>query len=431
MTGRLRALAAALGLLMMWTVTPASAAGAQSPPAASQVVLGSSFHQIKGVGEVVASGDYLLLATAVSSPYEIPSWIVINQRLGTRTTLDSQCLLFGLGPPWALMGCPQTSNPYEARTYELYSLADGTRQTVTPAARLPQQCPQGDGETECASADAVGAHWIRWDASCYHCAITSLFQNIQTGELRADPTNATTFADLNSPALAHTTCPGVRLLRNFDSPGAVWGSLTTDGQFALATGTNNSVYLERCGTRMLRLLGNDSRPANPLASNDGAIVWQTLSRQNGLLLTSTQLNGLLLPSLQRFTIPLPSPIAKQPGLPSDPSAVAGLELTPDALYVRDESDGAIWQTASPTALPLNTSRPELTRSDNTITCRRGRWRDAVTFSYTWRVNSTAKKAAKPTLAIGETRKRRSVSCSVTASNAAGTTTASSAQLHVR
>ena len=36
------------------------------------------------------------------------------------------------------------------------------------------------------------------------------FQNIQTGELRGDPTNATTFADLNSPALAQTTCPGVQ-----------------------------------------------------------------------------------------------------------------------------------------------------------------------------------------------------------------------------
>ena len=40
------------------------------------------------------------------------------------------------------------------------------------------------------------------------------FQNIRTGELRGDPTNATTFADLNSPALAHRTCPGVQLMPN-------------------------------------------------------------------------------------------------------------------------------------------------------------------------------------------------------------------------
>jgi hypothetical protein len=126
MTGRLGALTAALALLMMWTATPASAGGAQNAPAASKVVLSSSFHQIRGVGEVVASGDYLLLATTVSTPDEIPSWTVINQRLGTKTALDPQCLLDGLGPPWALMSCPRTSNPYGAHTYELDSLADGT-----------------------------------------------------------------------------------------------------------------------------------------------------------------------------------------------------------------------------------------------------------------------------------------------------------------
>ena len=41
------------------------------------------------------------------------------------------------------------------------------------------------------------------------------------------------------------------------------------------------------------------------------------------------------------------------------------------------------------------------------------------------------KKLPPTLPVGKARKRRSVSCSVTASNAAGTTTASSAQLQVR
>ncbi len=68
-------------------------------------------------------------------------------------------------------------------------------------------------ETECAVANAVGAYWIRWDATCYHyCGEYYSFQNIQTGELLEDPSNATTFVDLNSSALAHTTCPGVRLL---------------------------------------------------------------------------------------------------------------------------------------------------------------------------------------------------------------------------
>ena len=67
MIGRRGALTAALGLLMMWIATPVPAAAAQNKPAASQVVLGSSFHQIRGVGEVLASGEYLLLATTVST----------------------------------------------------------------------------------------------------------------------------------------------------------------------------------------------------------------------------------------------------------------------------------------------------------------------------------------------------------------------------
>jgi hypothetical protein len=381
---------------------------------AGQVVLGSSFQPIRGVGGVVASGDYLLLSTSTG-------WIVINQRLGTTTALDPRCQVVGLGPPWVLLSCPQSSAPSGPGDVELYSLTDGTRQTVTPSSGLPPQCPQPDVETECAGAGAVGAYWIRWDASCYNCAVTSFFQNIQTGELRDDPTNATTFADLNSPALAHSTCPGVRLMRDLDSLVA-WGSLTPDGQFALVTGADNSVFLERCGTRMRRLLANGNTVASyALASNAGAVVWQAVT---------SQLNGLLLPSLQTFTIPLPSAIVKPPGSPED-VPVLGLTLTSDALYVRDGWAGSVWQAASPTALPLNTSRPELTRSGNTLTCRRGRWRNASRFSYAWRVNGTARRVAKPRLAVGKARKRRSVSCRVTASNAAGTTTASSAQLRVR
>ena len=63
-----------------------------------------------------------------------------------------------------------------------------------------------------------GRRWGRldwWVGTSYHHAPTEVyFQNIQTGELRGDPTNATTFADLNSPALAQTTCPGVQVMRN-------------------------------------------------------------------------------------------------------------------------------------------------------------------------------------------------------------------------
>jgi hypothetical protein len=61
----------------------------------------------------------------------------------------------------------------------------------------------------------------------------------------------------------------------------------------------------------------------------------------------------------------------------------------------------LWRTASPTALPLNTSRPTLTRLGNTLTCRRGGWRNARRFSYAWQVNGMANTDAKPRLTVGK------------------------------
>ena len=386
----------------------------------------SSFQPIRaGVWSAEASGDYLLSTIENGFTVRGIDPILSNDRTGTTTALAPQCDGDGLGSPWVLMSCPQTSDPYGPYDVELYSIADGTRQTVTPSRGVPLcPTPPPSAEDECASPDAVGAYWIRWDATCYHCADTYLFQNIQTGELRGDPTNATTFADLNSPALALKTCAGVRVMREFEGYSSPWGPLIPYGQFALAFGTDgqgNGAFLERCGTRMRRLLasGNTEFNGPPLASNARAIVWQAAPRR---------LSGLFLPSLQTFTLPLPSAVVTAQGFPvvSD-TRVYSLGLTSGALYALY---GTLWRTASPSALPLNTSRPRLTRSGSALTCRRGGWRNAVRFSYAWRVSGVANKAAKPTLAVGKTVTRRTVSCGVTASNAAGTTTAS-AQIYVR
>jgi hypothetical protein len=379
--------------------------------------LGSSFQPIRaGVGKVFASGDYLL--STISSG---PAAIVVNDSLGTTTALDPSCAAIALGPPWVLMNCPQASDPSGPYDLELYSLADGTRQTVTLSPGMPYcSSPPIDSEVSC-SAVAVGAYWIEWVASSYHHAPTEVyFQSVQTGELRGDPTNATTFADLNSPALAHPTCPGVQVIPNpsdtvFEG-GTAWGSLTPYGQFALAIGADGA-FLERCGRHMRRLLTSGSTDYSP-ESSGSAIVWQA---------APGRLTGLFLPSLQTFTIPLPSAVvASQAGYGQG----FALALTSGALYLH-ESGGTLWRTASPIALPANTSRPTLTRLGGTVTCRRGSWLNADRFSYEWRVNRTIEKDAKPTLALGKGSKRRSVSCGVTASNAMGTTTASSDQLYVR
>ena len=105
-----------------------------------------------------------------------------------------------------LSGESDQSGPYDL---ELYSLADATRQTVTLSPGMPYcSSPPIDSEVSC-GAVAVGADWIEWDGTSYHHAPTEVyFQNIQTGQLRRDPTNATTFADLNSPALAQRRVRG-------------------------------------------------------------------------------------------------------------------------------------------------------------------------------------------------------------------------------
>jgi hypothetical protein len=158
--------------------------------------------------------------------------------------------------------------------------------------------PPYDPEVDC-RADAVGADWIEWVASSYHHLSTSVyFQNIQTGELRRDPTDATTFPELSSPTLAQKTCPGVQLMPNSDPAYAMGlGPLTPEGQFAIAIGTGNNVFLERCGTQMRRLLANGNTAASSaLASNANVIVWQA---------TTSQLNGLFLPSPSDVYDPAP------------------------------------------------------------------------------------------------------------------------------
>jgi hypothetical protein len=205
----------------------------------------------------------------------------------------------------------------------------------------------------------------------------------------------------------------VRLTRNPDPGGPAWGSVTFAGPFAFVDSYGSSVILERCGTHMRRRLGGgESAASSALASSATAVVWQAVTGR---------LTGVLLPSLQAFTIPLPRAI----GL------VGSLGLTSRALYVSGYAAGVVWRTASPAALPVNTTRPTLTRSRNTLRCRRGTWRGAIRFAYTWQVNGIPNADTKASLVLGRSRTQRRVTCSVTAANATGTTTASSAQLPLR
>ncbi len=244
------------------------------------------------------------------------------------------------------MGCPQTPSAAGGYGLQLYSLPTEAREPVSDNPNLPYS-PCNDEFLPCALPDGVGAQWIRFDARCEQCQNRFYYENIETAQVRLDPTSTTTFADLDAPDLARSTCAGVRVLPLTRDGHPGWGSLTVYSSAALATGDDahgrEAVYLERCGTRTRRLLTTAPAPATApaVASSPEVIVWQSAPRA---------LSGLLLPSLRPFTLPLPAPIvAAEDASASSPldGRVAELALTSRALYVLDRAGGRLWRAPVP------------------------------------------------------------------------------------
>lgn len=335
---------AVLGVVAWLTIAPAQH---PAPRAAAPVVLGSRFHPIRtGAYDVIASGDY---AVSTNGAGLAQGPVVVNDRTGTTTSLYPGCFVEGIGDPWLLLGCPQVAGGSGAYALQLYSLPNAARLPVADNPNLPYS-PCNDEFLRCAFPDGVGAQWIRFDASCYQCRDTYFYENIQTTQVRSDPTSATTFADLSAPDLARTTCSGVRVLSRSAGGRLGWGSLTVYGQVALATGSDaagdDAAYLERCGTPRRRLLavGPTAGTPPPLASSAAAIVWQT---------TPSRLSGLLLPSLLRFAVPLPAAIVRAES--AGGGRVAAIALTSGALYVLDRPGGRLWRAPAPAAPAIGRS----------------------------------------------------------------------------
>jgi hypothetical protein len=81
------------------------------------------------------------------------------------------------------------------------------------------------------------------------------------------------------------------------------------------------------------------------------------------------------------------------------------------------------------AKPKNLKRPRVKRSGKRLTCGRGKWSNASKYSYRWLVKGK-KRASGRSFRVTRKVRGRTVRCSVTASNAAGTTTAVSRALRV-
>jgi hypothetical protein len=189
-----------------------------------------------------------------------------------RAPVDSQPYL---GGSWLLVDCTKAR-------MGLYSLAHRWWRSV--AVKGP--C-RGFNPGRCGPV-AVGTDWIEYDDERnINLGDKFVFQNVVTGAIRRDPTNARTRADLDSPRLAQRVCAPLRVPSN--------GTVEFQGRFALAINYQANVFLEECGTRLHVSLGSalDNQAIAP-----AAVIYGTGLR--GVL------SGIFLPSLQRFAVTPPA-----------------------------------------------------------------------------------------------------------------------------
>jgi hypothetical protein len=281
-----------------------SAAAKRNRPATTPVVLHTHFAQIAtGVQQMQLDGRTLLLVTGFAGPGTNLSETLIDDKTGTRTQLSVPgCDAPVIGAGWLAFNGAIGDLP--GCVTQLYPQAGGPPR---PIARL-------------GGVLAIGSDWIEYDNNCddVHFCPTYLFQNLQTGVVKSDPTRAHTIADLNSPTLARRVCPPVQVPNTSNVPTS---RLVLDGRFAIATGVHG-VFLEHCGTRLHRAI--DPNPG-PLGASPKAVIWQTTGRK---------LAGLFLPSLRPFIIKAPE------------FGDFKLALTPQTLYLLDP-EGQVWSAPAP------------------------------------------------------------------------------------
>jgi hypothetical protein len=281
---------AAIALLVGLPSAAAAQAGAHRP-----VSVPPRYTKVPG-NTLLSDGRYAFLETGNGNGTH---GVLIDDRTGTRRTLafpDSFpadfCPARLIGGGWMLLGC---NNGNGSATWQLYSIATD-RTSVFSVAPAISACGPG-----CVGSvpTAIGAHWVELldqpPDPMHGPPPMIVFENIQTGAVRADPSTATTTFDLDAPQLTEPVCaplsqPSLRV----GGPKR-YGELSALGDRFELTGR----YLERCGTHIHLLL-----PAGHGGSGGGP----TIAANSRVVVSSTAaggVSGLFLPSLRPFTIPPP------------------------------------------------------------------------------------------------------------------------------
>jgi hypothetical protein len=262
------------GLACALIAAGAIGALASPPPAGSTLRVHLRFRVVHGT--VDTNGPFSLI-TIGSGP-----GVVLDESTGRQVHLHvpSYCRSpIGapiLGDSWLMEDC-------SASRLALYSLAGRHWRSVTVAPGCRHF--HGGAGSQC-QPQAIGTQWIEFDAGSIGVGDVALFQNINTGALRRDPTTARTFPNLDSPTLAQRLCRPVRV------PSRTFAKFAFEGPFVLLTDEGGSV-LERCGTPMQMALSGPG----PAVLGAGMVLWLPGSPR--------LIDGISLPDLQRFTVAPP------------------------------------------------------------------------------------------------------------------------------
>ena len=242
-----------------------------------------SFHprwQVVARGGVASDGPYTMLwsqrpGVAGTLVDELTGrHTQVRLPVGCPAPVGGQALL---GDTWLIVACAHSR-------VDLYALATGVWKSLA----LPAVCRHAAGKgPSCLPAD-VGTNWIKYDEASVKLGDRWLFQNIVTGAVRNDPTNAHTLPDLDSPLLTEAICAPLRVPSD-----KTQDTLQLDGRFAVLR-VRAGIFLEHCGAHLHRPIADD---APWVTVGPQEIMWSPRPTHS--------MQGIFLPSRRRFSVAIP------------------------------------------------------------------------------------------------------------------------------
>lgn len=338
---------------------PAAAASHRSPRKRQgqvrTLVLHPRFHRVaSGVYNPLTDGRYVFLFSGEGAGGGSSVGTLIDDQTGKRRTVAQQVDPSGgncAGGPVAMGGgslmfdCSNLG--VRLSSVRLYSLATGTSKTIAVNSQIAAYNQQCSGDSYCSALPyAVGSQWIAFSETCYHCANTSVFQNLNGGQLAGANVlqdwrpGGHTIPDLNSPGLARRVCSPVRVPSVFSPTvgGRTPGPLLFYGKSVISEGTSTETgggnvrtedYLERCGSRLRqRLPSGPFLGDTPYPGNSRLVITRSSARQ---------LTGVFLPSRRAFEVVLPRSFG----------SARQVVVTSRSLYMINQEDQG-WAAPAPT-----------------------------------------------------------------------------------